>query len=94
MIMLTIRAEQMQQLASASPGNQTVVPCITTWIEIRLVDQDSKPVGGQKYRVTLPDGRKVYGMLDKYGAARINGFAPGQCTVCFPDLDAREWNPA
>ena len=94
MNMLTIRAEQMQQLASAAPDKQVVAPCITTWIEIRLVDQDGKPVGGQKYRVTLPDGRKVSGVLDKYGAARINGFAPGECTVCFPDIDQREWKAA
>lgn len=92
--MLKIRAEQMQQLADAAPGKAVVAPCITTWIEIRLVDQDSNPVGGQKYRVTLPDGRKVSGVLDRSGAARVSGFAPGECTVCFPEIDAREWVPA
>ncbi len=92
--MLNIRTEKMQQLADAAPGKAVVAPCITTWIEIRLVDQDSKPVGGRRYRVTLPDGRRVFGVLDRYGVARVNGIAPGECTVCFPEIGAREWVPA
>ena len=32
----------------------------TSWIEIAMVDEEGGPVVGEKYRVTLPDGRRVY----------------------------------
>jgi hypothetical protein len=92
--MLSIRAAQLQQMASASPGTSVIAPCVTTWIEIRLVDQDNVPIPGQKYRVTLPDATIVRGVLDTNGRAYFGSIVPGPCQVCFPDIDAREWKPA
>ncbi len=89
--MLTIRESQLQQMASATPGQPVVKPCTRSWIEIRLVDDDNRPVPGQKYRVKLPDATTVTGVLDGEGKARINGITPGQSVVCFPDIDAKEW---
>jgi type VI secretion system secreted protein VgrG len=63
-----------------------------SWIEIELVDEDNKPVPGEKYKVTLPDGKTVaQGTLDQNGYARVNGVDPGTCKVTFPDLDKDAW---
>jgi type VI secretion system secreted protein VgrG len=63
-----------------------------SWIEIELVDEDNKPVPGEKYKVTLPDGKTVaQGTLDQNGYARVNGVDPGTCKITFPDLDKDAW---
>jgi type VI secretion system secreted protein VgrG len=66
-----------------------------SWIEIELVDEDKKPVPGEKYRITLPDGSTLAeGTLDEKGRARVDGIDPGTCKVTFPDLDKDAWKPA
>jgi Rhs element Vgr protein len=62
-----------------------------SWIEIELLDEASKPVAGEKYRIELPDGTPREGMLDSSGRARIDGIEPGSCKVSFPDRDAKDW---
>lgn len=42
---------------------------------------------------SIPDATTVVGILDGNGAARINGITPCQSVVCFPDIDASEWQP-
>jgi type VI secretion system secreted protein VgrG len=65
------------------------------WIEIELIDEQGKPVPGEHYRITLPDGTTLAeGRLDMKGRARVDGIDPGTCKVTFPDLDARTWRPA
>ncbi len=61
------------------------------WIEIQLVDGDSKPLAGERYRIKLPDGSVRSGSLDKNGSARFDGIPGGQCEVGFPEIDGREW---
>ncbi|HDP24291.1 MAG TPA: hypothetical protein ENN34_02500 [Deltaproteobacteria bacterium] len=63
----------------------------TGWIEIELVGEDDKPIPGEKYRITLPDGCLAQGTLDEKGFARVEGFEPGTCTVSFPDIDQDAW---
>ncbi len=66
-----------------------------SWIEIELVDEDGKPVPGERYEVTLPDGQTVAsGTLDQKGFARIDGIDAGSCKVTFPDLDKKSWEKA
>ena len=66
-----------------------------SWIEIMLVNEEKKPVPGQRYRITLPDGATVAeGTLDGKGLARVDGIDPGSCKVTFPDLDQDAWKPA
>ena len=66
-----------------------------SWIEIELVDEEGKPVPGEAYRITLPDGETVAeGTLDEKGFARVDGIDPGQAKVEFPDLDETCWNDA
>jgi type VI secretion system secreted protein VgrG len=65
------------------------------WIEIELIDDQGKPVAGEHYRITLPDGTTLAeGRLDMKGRARVDGIDPGTCKVTFPDLDATTWRPA
>lgn len=66
-----------------------------SWIEIELVDEQQQPVPGEKYRVTLPDGRTVAeGTLDEKGFARLEGIDPGTCKITFPELDREAWKRA
>ncbi len=65
-----------------------------SWIEIELVDKDGKPVPGEKYRITLPDGSVAQGTLGSNGQARVDGIEDGQCQVCFPELDGAIWSRA
>ena len=60
------------------------------WIEIELKEQDGTPLGGQKYRVVLPDGTNKEGTLNDNGLARIENVPPGQCRVEFPDMPGTE----
>jgi type VI secretion system secreted protein VgrG len=65
-----------------------------SWIEIQLVDEDGKPVAGEPYRVTLPDGTVADGTLDNKGFARIDHIDPGSCQVTFPNMDQEAWEQA
>ncbi len=67
----------------------------TSWIEIVLVDEADKPVAGERYKITLPDGTTVReGSLDDKGFARVDGIEPGTCKVTFPELDKDAWKSA
>ncbi len=64
------------------------------WIEIMLVDKQNKPVPGEPYRITLPDGNTVAeGTLNEKGIARVDGIDPGTCKVTFTNLEKQAWNP-
>ncbi len=64
----------------------------THWIEINLVDDKGKPVAGEAYKVTLPDGSTVAdGTLDEKGHARVEHIDPGNCKITFPNLDKDAW---
>jgi type VI secretion system secreted protein VgrG len=66
-----------------------------SWIEIVLVDEEGKPMAGESYRITLPDGTSVAeGSLDENGFARVDNIDPGTCKVTFPKLDKDAWEEA
>jgi hypothetical protein len=81
------------------PGQPTVPPppppppplALKTFIEIVLVNQEGKPVGGEAFQIILPDGSGQRGSLDRAGFARLDGLEPGVCDVSFPNIDGREW---
>jgi hypothetical protein len=66
----------------------------TSWVEIELVGEDDMPIAGEKYEITLPDGRVAKGTTDQNGVARIEGIDPGTCQVTFPNLDKDAWEKA
>jgi hypothetical protein len=74
------------------PQTQEEAEKKTSWIKIKLLDEEDEPVPGERYRVTLPDGTTVAeGALDEKGCASVEGFEPGSCKVTFPDLDKGSW---
>lgn len=65
------------------------------WVEIELKLEDGKPVAGEPYQITLPDGTVASGTLDEKGLARIDGLPnAGECQVTFPKRDKTAWKPA
>jgi len=83
--------------SSSSPTHNPNSPANlqkTHFIEVNLVDEDGKPVPGEAYKVTLPDGTTVAdGTLDEKGHARVDNIDPGNCTVTFPNIDQDAWEP-
>jgi type VI secretion system secreted protein VgrG len=66
-----------------------------SWIEIMLIDEDNKPVTGERYQITLPDGKTVAeGTTNEKGLARVNWIDPGMCKITFPDRDKEAWKRA
>ena len=98
-----VKAEQRQN-QTGKYGSVTVKPFKppqknekkkkTSWIELELIGEDKKPIPGERYRVTLPDGSVAEGSLDEKGLARVEGFEPGTCKISFPDLDQEAWEDA
>ena len=87
-----------QSAASNAPTHDPTAPDNQkkkSWIEIQLNDEDGKPVPGEPYKITLPDGTTVAdGTLDDKGFARVDNIDPGTCQVTFPNLDKDAWEPA
>ena len=95
------------QNMSPSPAGGCVQPCGSAplspdtvlapekkhWIQIELVDKENKPVKGEDFKLSLPDGTVIEGSLDEHGRSRIEGIDPGTCTVTFPNLDKDSWEP-
>jgi hypothetical protein len=85
------------QSFGANPVGGSAAPCAagqeSHWIEIELVGEDDKPIAGEAYRITLPDGATVLaGTLDDNGRARVDGLAQaGSCKITFPALDQEAW---
>ena len=75
---------------TASVG-ATILTCQTTvrttWVAIKLVDENDKPIPHAKYIIILPDGTRKEGNLDDNGYAYFDNLQPGNCTVGFPELD-------
>jgi type VI secretion system secreted protein VgrG len=97
----------LQDIPPATPGKKSAASNAPThdpnspenktkkhYIEIKLVDNAGKPVPGEPYKVTLPDGTTVAdGTLDDKGHARVDNIDPGSCKVTFPNLDKDAWEP-
>jgi len=78
--------------ATSSSGNTAKTTKTTkTWISIELKDAAGKPVAREQYKIVLPDGKVVEGVLDSMGMAGVSGIDPGQCKVSFPRRDGSEW---
>ena len=65
-----------------------------SWIEIELVDEEDQPVPGERYEITLPNGKVAKGTLDEKGFAHVGGIDPGTCQITFPNLDKDAWEKA
>lgn len=73
-----------------APGTD---PSPRYWIEIELLGEDDRPIGGIDYRLELSDGSILTGRLDGAGLARHQGLTQGgDCRICFPQLDEDAWS--
>ncbi len=61
------------------------------WVEVELVDGEGRPVAGERYVLTLPDGTEREGKLDEAGLATVKDVQPGKTSILFPDLESRDW---
>ena len=66
----------------------------THWIEIELVDDVGQPVPGEAVEVKCPDGSLASGTTDKNGKVRVENLDPGNCDICFVNLDKDAWESA
>lgn len=87
---LHVFKEEIARRFDKRPICETVLPCNAglARIAIVLVDLLDRPVRGERYQITLPDGAMVEGVLDDKGMALVEQLDPGKCIVRFPDLDA------
>ena len=64
------------------------------WIEIEMHGEDGRAIAGQEYLVVTPDKRRITGVTDSSGRARLDGLVAGQCSVSFRNLDKDAWRVA
>jgi hypothetical protein len=64
-------------------------------LSFSLKDDEGKPLPGEWYRVTTPDGAVAYGLLDADGKADVTGLDQGaECKLEFPRLSYVAWSVA
>ncbi len=96
--------EQQRQTGTGKYGTTPVTPYTPpqtpeeqaekfSWIEVKLHDQNGKPVPGEMCTITLPDNTVWSGTLDGKGFVRVEGIKPGQCKVTFPRRYKTVWTP-
>jgi uncharacterized Zn-binding protein involved in type VI secretion len=59
------------------------------FVELRLVNQQQRPLGHEPFSLTASNGRVVTGTLDENGFAHIDDMPSGDCVVEFTRLGAR-----
>ena len=84
-------AVEVESTPASPVAGEPAEPVETTWIEIELIDEADQPVAGERYELKLPDGKIRKGTLDANGLAHVEGLPPGECQICFPDLDSAAW---
>lgn len=87
------RTTPLQDEEAAKKANPPAEPEPRHWLEIELLDDDGKPIAGERYFVELPDGSKLSGRTDSQGRARAEDVDPGTAKVSFPDLDRKLYKP-
>ncbi len=62
----------------------------STWIDLKLVDEEGNPCAGEEYRIIDSKGKEHKGSLDSNGEAHV--IVPkGQCDITYPRLDNKSW---
>jgi len=76
-----------------APSTSQPAPGVAkTWIEVVLVDEDSRaPMPDELVRLVTPSGEVHERRTDARGSLRLEHLDPGSCDVCFPQFDGGEW---
>jgi uncharacterized protein (DUF2345 family) len=62
----------------------------TTWIDLKLVDEEGNPCAGEEYRIVDSKSKEHTGSLDANGEAHV--IVPvGKCDITYPKLDSNSW---
>ena len=59
--------------------------------EIKLVDEEKKPLANRKYQIRRTDDSLIDGTLDNNGYSLIESENLDGATVSFPDFDISDW---
>jgi hypothetical protein len=59
----------------------------TSFVGVKVVDEDGIPVSGESVEMKLPDGSIVSKSTDADGVAKFDEIPPGQCEPSFVGLD-------
>ncbi len=59
----------------------------TSFVGVKVVDEDGLPVSGETVEMKLPDGSVVSKSTDAEGVAKFDDIEPGQCEPSFVGLD-------
>jgi hypothetical protein len=93
------KASGPSSAATASPTTASPATPISrapaperTWIEIRLVGDNDRPLSGEKLTLTLPTGEAQVGSFDERGTRLVVGLEPGKCRFSLPHLDHAAWS--
>jgi|JI6StandDraft_1071083.scaffolds.fasta_scaffold126286_3 uncharacterized Zn-binding protein involved in type VI secretion len=62
-------------------------------LQVKVVDDQGKPVLNEPYEVTLPDGSKRTGVTDAQGMISLDGVPKGTCQVKLPKRDRGDVKP-
>lgn len=85
-----IQASDLVTAGEPSPVAEPPPPL--EWVEIKLEDTNGRSLGGEKFRVEVPDAEPITGELDEFGRARVEDLEPGLAyKVVFPGIDAADF---
>jgi hypothetical protein len=76
---LLLSASAYADLSGEPPGTGD-----GTFCEFHVFDAETKkPIGGVRYKLTLPSGKKLRGRVPKNGLVHVDVPHPGTCTIDF-----------
>lgn len=79
-------------VAPAAPkAPVALLPDPPTWVEVRLIGEDGRPIAGMGYRFVAMDGVVHLGVTDHDGVGRVDGIRGARGSFTFPTLDQDAW---
>lgn len=65
------------------------------WIEVELVDHESKLIADEPFKIEYQNGQVIHGRTGPDGKARVEGLpSPGEAKISFPRIDSDEYKEA
>ncbi|OUR88875.1 hypothetical protein A9Q81_22875 [Gammaproteobacteria bacterium 42_54_T18] len=83
--------KQLPETQFARNTSNLLVLDLEERFELKLVDEDKKPLANKKYQIRCQDDSLINGELDNTGYALIEGENLEGATVTFPDFDTGDW---